>query len=198
MAETVRRENQHQHQPSKSFVRKMKLQNVTQGGAQLSTLADARLSAAAPVAIDWSHNVMITVSLGDEHDSTGATATGLANCSACTFEDMCKAADNPGDCHWCQMPAGHGGKSYCEVKGKVCRRGGGDVPLINSAPLSGQDDDVGDRIAAAVLEAAATVGITVEDSAKAAAALTPVFIQEVKNSLITSLESTGCTQSYAV
>ena len=39
------------------------------------------------------------------------------------FEMQCKAADNPGDCHWCPMPVGHGGKSYCEVNATVCRRG---------------------------------------------------------------------------
>ena len=48
----------------------------------------------------------------------------LTNCSACTFEMQCKAADDPGDCHWCAMPPGHGGKSYCAANGTICRRGG--------------------------------------------------------------------------
>lgn len=180
MAETVRRESQQQQQPSKSFMRKMKQQNATRGGAQLPLSEDAGLSAA--LAVDWIHNVMITVSLGSEHDNTGATATGLTNCSACTFEDMCKAADNPGDCHWCPMPAGHGGKSYCEVKGKLCRRGGGDPPLLNSVALStaaGRDEVIDARLAAAMLEAAAIAGITGE-STSGSAAITPVFVQEVK------------------
>jgi hypothetical protein len=56
--------------------------------------------------------------------SATAQPGNLTNCSACTFEMQCKAADDPGDCHWCAMPVGHGGKSYCAANGTICRRGG--------------------------------------------------------------------------
>jgi hypothetical protein len=58
----------------------------------------------------------------------------LTNCSACTFEMQCKAADDPGDCHWCAMPAGHGGKSYCAANGTICRRGETAEPPVAWAP----------------------------------------------------------------
>ena len=65
--------------------------------------------------------------------AVSASAGGLTNCSRCTFEMQCKAADDPGDCHWCPMPVGHGGKSYCEVNGTVCPRHTTD-PVDQSKP----------------------------------------------------------------
>jgi dienelactone hydrolase len=56
--------------------------------------------------------------------AAAALPGNLTNCSACTFEMQCEAADDPGDCHWCAMPPGHGGKSYCAANGTICRRGG--------------------------------------------------------------------------
>jgi hypothetical protein len=146
-------------------------------------MAAASAAAAAFFTIDWSRNVMITVTVDgpSANHSSGVTsssshvvaATGLTNCSACTFDDMCKAADSPGDCHWCEMPTGHGGKSYCEVKGKLCRRGGGGGGDSGTSMLN--DHEVDGRLAAAVRAAAASAGVNSEDDAD----VEPVFVSEV-------------------
>jgi hypothetical protein len=148
--------------------------------------AAASAKAAGFFTVDWSRNVMITVAVDGasaNHSSGGGggvtssshvvAATGLTNCSACTFDDMCKAADSPGDCHWCEMPTDHGGKSYCEVKGKLCRRGGGGGGDSGTSMLN--DHEVDGRLVAAVRAAAASAGVSSEDDAD----VEPVLVSEV-------------------
>jgi hypothetical protein len=165
----------------------MRKHNATLSARSAATAPTAAASAAAAFfTIDWSRNVMITVtvdgpSANHSSDSSGVTsssshvvaAMGLTNCSACTFDDMCKAADSPGDCHWCEMPTDHGGKSYCEVKGKLCRRGGGGGGDSGTSMLN--DHEVDGRLVAAVRAAAASAGVSSEDDA----GVEPVFVSEV-------------------
>ena len=110
VAETVHSErNPHavKQQQASDFTRRLNATLRTVPPGPTSPLVD----------VDWTRNVMITVLAGAEDNRMAATAGGLANCSRCTFAHMCEAADNPGDCHWCQLSSG----SYCENNGTACR-----------------------------------------------------------------------------
>lgn len=117
-----------------------------------ATLRSVQVAGAAPTShlidIDWSRNVMITVSVSVEDDMVAASAGGLTNCSACTFAHMCEAADNPGDCHWCELSRG---KSYCEVNGTACRS----AAKPQRTTRATRRDTLGVRLGAAVRAAAA-------------------------------------------
>ena len=118
------------------------------------------------VDVDWARNVMITVLVGVEDNRVAAAAAGLANCSRCTFAHMCEAADNPGDCHWCQHSAG----SYCEKNGTACRG-------------AAEPQEVGDALHArlgAAVHAAAVLGVGAHAAlALPSEATMPVFVSKI-------------------
>ena len=108
---------------------------------------------------------MITVAV----DMVAASAGGLTNCSACTFADMCQAADNPGDCHWCELPSG---KSYCEANGTACRSGTKSQRATKPTRRATLDALLGAAVRAAAASSSPMLVLTPDEM--------PIFVNEIE------------------